>query len=144
MPQYCEQWTEVHQPLQYGIYQILPVAETTTPYVALNGFHRAFFWVFFGNMGPGADVVVQVMQATNVAGAGAKVVAGKATAETATPVSHYAIELQTEELDVDGGFDCVALRFDVDDNDVEATWAIIGCVPVYPPTATTFWQEIVQ
>ena len=144
MPQYTEQVTEIMEPLNYGIYQILPVAETITPYVALNRFHRAFAWVFFGNMGPGADVVVQVMQATDVGGGGAQVVAGKATAETATPVSHYAIEIQTEELDVDNGYDCIALRFDVDDNDVEATWMIWGVVPRHPPVPVTFWQEIVQ
>ena len=144
MPQYTEQFTEIHQPLNYGIYQILPVGQTTSPYVALNTFHRAFFWGFIGNMGPGSDVDFRVMQATDVAGTGAKVVAGKGTAESVTPVAHFAIELQTEELDVDGGFDCVALQIDVDVNDVEGTWMIWGCIPRHPPVPVGFWQEIVQ
>lgn len=148
MPQYTEQFTEVHQPLYYLIYQILAPGTHISPYVALNDMHRAGFQIFVGNMGPGSDVTFQPMQATTTAGAGAKVVAGKATTTldqaAGDGVDHLWIELQTEELDVDGGFDCVALRAIVQDNPIEVTYYIWGVCPRYPPVPTTFWTEIVQ
>jgi len=147
MPQYTEQFTEIHQPLDFGIYQVLSPGNHYTPYVALNDFHRAFFHVFVGNMGPAAEITIYVMQATTVAGAGAKLQGKWATQldqDQGEAISHIAIELQTEELDVDGGFDCVALWFDVDDNPVEITWTVWGVCPRYPPVPTTFWHQIVQ
>ncbi len=148
MPSYTEQFTEVHQPLYYLIYQILAPGVHDSPYVAVNDFHRAGFQIFVGNMGPGAEVTFQPTQATNVAGAGAMLVGGKASNEldqaAGDGVDHIWIELQTEELDVDNGYDSVGLRVTVQDNPVEVTYYIWGVCPRYPPVPTTFWTEIVQ
>ena len=148
MPSYTEQFTEIHQPLYYLIYQILAPGVHTSPYVALNDMHRAGFQIFVGNMGPGAQVEFQVMEATNVAGGGAQLVAGKVTNELDAAAGdsqdHLWIELQTEELDVDGGYDSVALQVTVVDNPIEVTYYIWGVCPRYPPVPTTFWTEIVQ
>jgi hypothetical protein len=148
MPQYTEQFTEVHQPLYFLTFQVLAPGVHTSPYVALNDMHRAGFQIYVGTMGPGAEINFQVMQATTTAGAGGKVVAGKATTELDQALGdsfdHLWIELQTEELDVDGGFDCVALRVTVTDNPCNVLYYIWGVCPRYPPVPVTFWTEIVQ
>ena len=53
------------------------------------------------------------------------------------------IELQTEELDVDGAFDCIMLRLTVAEAAVECSAWIFGLSPRYPPVPTTNWEEIV-
>lgn len=144
--QYTEQFTEKNQPLDYGIYQVFSPGTHNTPYVAVNRFQREFVHVFIGNMGNTAEVDIDIVQATDIAGTGSKLVKSATQVEQAEghAIAHVAMEMRSEELDVDGGFDCIGLEIVVANNPVEIMWIVWGTCPDYAPVATTFWHEIVQ
>jgi hypothetical protein len=114
----------------------------STEWVSMANYHRAFVEVITGALGGTLDVAI--WQATNAAGAGAKVVAGKAITQL-TAADDYdccGIELQTEELDSAGGFDYIRVQTNSSAVNVFAIM-VYGVVPRYPPGSTTGWDEVV-
>ena len=116
-------------------------------YVSLSSYHRARFVLLLGDMAAGATVDAGIQQATDTDGTSVKAIAGKtitqltqAGGDAGSPVC---IELQTEELDVDGGFDCV--RFYVTTAVGTTIFAAFleGSPSRYEPVPTTEWNEVV-
>lgn len=149
MADFTEKFVEVNCPL----YHLAPVsvgngAEAFTSYVSLANYHRAFIYIEMGVMQAGGTVDAVVYQATTTAGAGSKVLSPtkaitqltQAGSDSGTIVG---IEVRTEELDVNGGFDCIALGYTVGTAASIMSITIFGCVPRYAPVAVTGWNEVV-
>jgi len=122
-------------------------------YVSLTNYHRAKLHINVGEMQQGATFDAQILQAQDAAGTGAKTIASKAGGTKAITQLTQAggdgddllcIELQTEELDVDGNFEHVGVQVTVGNAAVEYSWILYGCEARYKPTPTTDWTEIVD
>jgi len=139
---YTERWTEVCYPLA----EINPASYTQpqdTDYVSLANYHRAVVVMHMGAMLGTQDLALY--QATDTLGTGAKAITGKSITQltAADDNARVAIELQTEELDVDGGFDCIAACTTPGGANIfELT--IYGIIPRFPPVPTTNWDEVVD
>lgn len=139
---YTARWTEKNAVLD-RIQIAAHGGGVSTDWVSLMNYHRAAVVVDVGALGNTLDVAI--WQATNLAGAGAKIVAGKAITQlgAADDNSHCCIELQTEELDVDGGFDCIRVQT------VNGAAGNIYGVTIYAtearfgPPSTANWDEVV-
>jgi hypothetical protein len=139
---YTARFTEVNEllarlpPLTYN-------GGVSTPWIAMNDFHRAIVIFSVGTLTGTLDGAV--FQATNLAGAGAKAVAGKAITQLAATDDEVicGIELKTEELDVDGGFDCI--RIQTVSSAVNVFGVIVfGTTPRYAEVGVTEWDEVVD
>lgn len=139
---YTERFTEVNEllgrlpPLTYN-------GGVSTPWMAVNDFHRVIVIVGAGTLTGTLDV--SVSQATNIAGAGAKVIAGKAITQLAATADEAicGIELRTEELDVDNGFDCI--RVNTASSAVNVFEVIVfGLIPRYAEVGVTEWDEVID
>lgn len=146
---YTERFTEVHYPLAW----LAPVsvnngAEAFTSYVSLANYHRAVILLFTGVMAGGGTIDAQVHQGTTTAGAGAKHITGKAITQLTQAGGDsgkiVAIEVRAEELDVDGGFDCIALGYTVGTAASLMAIAIFGIEPRYAPVPTANYDEVVD
>ena len=145
---------ELEVPLAFEQPSTVQIGTTVTPYVSLSGYHRAHLDILVGTMAAGATLDCQLLQAQDALGTNAKVIANKAgTGNKAITQLTQAggdgnellrIELQTEELDVDGGFDFIAAQLVVAVNTVAAAGVLYGCIARYKPTPTTNWTEIVD
>ena len=145
---------ELHAPLIVENADSLTAATYTSAYVSLSDYHRAFLDINVGEMQAGATLDVQILQATSAAGAGAKVIADKSgTGNKAITQLTQAggdgddllrIELQTEELDVTGAFEFVAVQVVVANAAVELGYVLYGNQARYKPTPTTNWTEVVD
>jgi len=130
---YTERFSERHallasiDPASYN-------TEQNTGYVSLANYARAFVEIGCGVIGGNLDVDVE--QASDTSGTGAKTFdsGGHDMTKTATTDNNTVsgIEIETAELDVSGGFDCI---------NIEVTPAgagifyvnIWGVCPSYPP-----------
>ena len=151
MDSYTERFSEVHYPL-IVVPPVVesPAGEQISAYVSLQGYHRAVAVLTLGAIAATGTVQVRFLQATTTAGASAKGIPTTATQDKITTVlttvdanSVVVIELRTEELDVDNGFDCVALAYDVDTDTVALSAIVFGTVPSYPPVSAAGYNEIV-
>jgi len=114
----------------------------STNWFAVNDYHRIVVIVSAGTLTGTLDAAV--WQATNLAGGSAKVT-GKAITQLAATEDEYisAIEIRTEELDVDGGFDC--LRVQTTSSAVNVFEVLVfGFEPRYGAVGTTEWDEVVD
>ena len=139
---YTQEFTETHEllerlpPLTYN-------GGVSTNWFAVNDYHRVIVIVSAGTLTGTLDAAV--FQATNLAGAGAKAVTGKAITQLAAGHDEYisGIEIRTEELDVDGGFDC--LRVQTVSSAVNVFEVIVfGLIPRYAAVGVTEWDEVVH
>jgi len=115
----------------------------STTWFAVNDYHRIVVIVSAGTLTGTLDAAV--FQATNLAGGSAKAVTGKAITQLAATHDEYisAIEIRTEELDVDGGFDC--LRVQTTSSAVNVFEVIVfGFEPRYGEVGITEWDEVVH
>ena len=139
---YTEQFTEVHEllgrlpPLTYN-------GGVSTDWMAVNDYHRVVVIVSAGTLLGTLDVAV--FQATDPAGSGAKVISGKAITQLAATDDNAicAIEIRTEELDVDGGFDCIRVQTTSSAANVFSV-IVLGVVSRYNPVGVTEWDEVVD
>lgn len=136
------------------LYNLAPISqgagvEQFTSYVSLANYHRAAIVIHTGVMAGGSTLDAVVHQATTTAGGGpAKhLTPSKAitqlTQAGADSNKDVLIEIQTEELDVDNGFDCIALGYTVGAAATLLSIEIYGLEPRFAPVATTAWDEIV-
>ena len=141
---YTNQLTEVMYPLG-GRHPVDTAAAAIayTSYVSLANYHRAFILIDAGVFGGTGHLDIQVYQALNTSGGSPKVITGKALTQTLVGGAYYGIEIQTEELDVDGGFDCIAVGYTVTHANCLFGITIFGLEPRYMPTPTTNWQEVI-
>jgi len=121
---------------------------TPSTYRSMANHQRGVLLVHVGAIAAAGTVDVAMVQATDAAGTGAKAIAGKAitqlTQAGGDSGSTVAIELRSEELDVDGGFSFVAATVTVAGNTAEVgVFALAGCSN-YTPVPTATWTEIVD
>lgn len=125
-----------------------PAAEYNSGYNLLQQYHRAVVILMVGDMGTGATVDMDIEQATDTSGTGAKAISGKSITQLTQAGSDsnkvVVVEIRTEELDVDGGFDCINAEVTVGTEAVELALLILGTEPRYPPVPTTTLEEVVD
>lgn len=137
--------------------QTLTAGVTTTATVNMQGFDRCLFEVLGGaaNASPTTlDIVVHQCTQAADAGADAKVLAGNYGTKAITQVTAGAgfatlndlwlLEVKTEEMDVDGGFEFLLLSITVSAAD---TWVLgvkaMRAIASYEPVAVTNVTEVV-
>ena len=141
MADYTNRFTEVNILLDVLDFEGHAGGESTE-WVSYQNYHRGVVMIVTGAMTGTLDVAL--WQATNAAGAGAKVIAAKAITQLAgtDDQSECIIEFQTEELDVDGGFDFVRAQ-SVNGAANDYGILVFGVIPRFPPGPTTGWDEII-
>ena len=145
---YTHRFTEVQEVLDVLVPAVYTPAAYTTAYVELANHQRVFYLLVTGTMVTLSTVNLQIWQAQDAAGTGAKVIAGKAitplTAAGGDGDDVVGIEVRTEELDVDAKFSFVAGILTVGVANCAATLVpIYGCSN-YPPVPVTNWTEIID
>ena len=148
---FTERFTEVHYPL----IKIAPAvksagAEVISAYVEAGLYTRFALVIHLGAIAATGTMLVRLLQATSTAGASAKGIPSTAaqTKITSALVTGDAngivvIELTAEELDVDRGFDCLAVGYDVDTDTVAMSAILYGIEPRYAPVDVTAYNEVV-
>lgn len=150
MADYTERFTETAALL----YNLAPVsvsngAEAFTSYVSLANYHRAVIIIHTGVMQSGSTLDAVVHEATDTSGTspqhlGSSKAITQLTQAGGDSGKDVAIEIRTEELDVDDGYDCIALGYTVGTAATMLSIEIYGLVPRYAPVSTTAWDEIVD
>lgn len=145
MSDFTTRFTEQWYPLLDENSDSVGVGTRDSAYVSLANYHRS---VLIANIGeiPGASTVnISIRQATSVAGAGVKVIAGKSITQLTTADDNVlvAICLRNEELDVTARFSWVSVRVVVAGAAVEMGWIFLGGVSRFQATPTANWQEII-
>lgn len=151
---YTQRYSEVTNPLLAEHADSMGAATYDSAWASLQNYHRAVLVLNVGDMAAGATLAVQVRQAQDAAGTGAKAILNKAgTANKAITTLTQAggdgdqllcIELQTEELDVENNFEHVGVRAVVGVAAVEYGWELLAFEPRFAPVPTTNWDEIVD
>lgn len=138
---YTERFTERHCLLGH----IHPAAHTTeqnSGYVSLATYHRAVIIINCGVVT--ANIDVDVEQATDTAGTGAKSFDTNSKDITITAVTDNntveVIEIRTEEFDIANGFDCINLEMTSTNAIFSAE--IWGIVPRYAEVSTTALHSV--
>ncbi len=145
---YTHRFTEVHEIQDFLEPAVKTPAAYASAYVELANHQRVFYILLTGTMVAQSTVDLQIWQATDAAGTGAKVVAGKAitqlTAAGGDGDDAVGIEVRTEELDVDGKFSFVAAILTVGvANCAAALLPLYGCSN-YPPVSVANWTEVID
>lgn len=147
MADYTSRVSERMYPLATYNADSLGVGTFNSAYVLLRDYHRVWLVVNTGDMGGGASLDAGIQQATTVAGAGVKAIAGKTITQLTQAGGDgddlVCIELQTEELDVTGNFDCVRFYLTVAGAAVEVSAILYGLMSRFDPVPVTNWAEIV-
>jgi len=146
---YTERFSEVHIPL-YVLHPISVNAgpEAFTTWVDMANYHRAVVLINTGVMAGGSTLNANLHQATDATGAGVKYIYGKWINQLSQAGgdsdSLVAIELKTEELDVEGGFHFIALGYTVANAAILLQISIIGIIGRYEPGPQTGFAEVVD
>lgn len=107
------------QPVSQG------VGTVDTGWIAAKDFHSFLAVIQAGVLGAAATLDAKFQQATDNAGAGAKDVTGKSITQMVKATDDgktSLLNLKTEELDVEGGFDFIRVRLTVG-----AAASLVGC-----------------
>jgi len=145
---YTHRFTEVHEIQDFLVPAVKTPATYTTAYVNLANHQRAAYILITGTMVQNSTVDLQIWQATDSAGTGAKVIAGKAITQLTQAGGDgddaVIIEVRSEELDVDGGFGYVAAVLTVGAaNCAACLLPLYGCSN-YVPVSVANWTEVVD
>ena len=144
---YTERFTERHCPLA----RINPASYTTEQNTArayVGNYHRVFVLLIVGAMAANATLDVDVEQHTASAGGSTKNV----TSHSITQLTQaggdgnqlVGIEIQTEELDVNNGYDYLSVEVTPAVGAVICGCILFGIIPRYAPVAATAWAEVVD
>lgn len=129
----------IHPDLQNGTYY--------TPWISMQNRHKLLAVLLVGDMGQNATVDLELHQATDAAGTGAKAIAGKGTTQLTQAGGDgddaCAINLRTEEMDAANAYDWVRARLDCLVANSNAALFILGNVPRYLPVSQAGWTEVV-
>ncbi len=144
---YTENFTEIHELAGAVVDTFAAGIHEVMTYRSMANHQRAVLIMHVGDMGAGATVDLQLLQATDAAGADAKAITGKSitqlTQAGGDAGSTVAIEVRAEELDVNNGFAFIGAELTVANANCDiGIVALAGCSN-YAPVATTNWTEIV-
>lgn len=144
---YTNRVSEDMSPLAIHYSQTRQVAAHVSAWVNMENYHRAWLLLNLGTMGVNATVDAILQQAQDAAGAGVVAIAGKAIAQLTQAGgdanSLVCIELQTEELDVDNGFEFIRFVVTIAVADCVYGAELFGTCSRYKPVPITNWAEIV-
>jgi hypothetical protein len=124
------------------------VATHVSGWVNMEDYHRAWLFLQVGDMGALATLDAGLQQAQDAAGTGVIAIAGKTITQLTQAGGDgvddlLCIELQTEELDVDNGFEFVRFYVTIGVADCVYSAALFGTCSRFKPVPTTNWTEIV-
>jgi hypothetical protein len=148
---YTQNFTEIHEP--GGTLHSANRAANTydTAWLPMRDHQRIVFLVDVGVIAAGGTVDFEVRQATSVAGAGATNVFPNAGFIRMTQLTQaagdgndsVAVEVRTEQMDVDGGYAFLSGRLTVAVNTAYTCVIPLRLGTNYPPVPTTGWTEVV-
>lgn len=144
---YTERWSEVNEVLAH-IPADSETVEVNSGYVYMGTKHRGVILISVGDMAAGATLDADLEQAQDAAGTGAKAITGKSITQLTQAGGDgnqvVIIELRSEELDPDNGFEYINLEITPAVGAVEFAAFILGTVPRYKAVSTTNVAEIVD
>lgn len=145
---YTNRFVEVHELFGAVVDTYAPGVTTFLPYRSLAHHQRGIAIVVIGDMAAGSTVDYALWQATDAAGANAKLVPGKAITQL-TQVGDdegavCVIELRTEELDVDNRFSFLGGVLTIGGGNVDLALLGFAGGSNQPPVPLTAWTEIVD
>jgi len=118
-----------------------------TPYFSMAVHHKLLAIISVGDITATGTVDATLMEATDAAGTGAKVITAKAitqlTAAGGDGNDALAINLRTEEMDAANNFDHVSLRIRVGTATANFAAMVLGNIPRYAPVSQAPWTEVV-
>ncbi len=143
---YTETFYEVHCPLA-KIDPASYAAEQNTARVFVGNYHRFGVLLSVGAIAAGGTLDMDIEQHTASAGGTTKNITGKSITQLTQAGGDgndlVWVEVQCEELDVDGGFDYVSVE--VTPATAASIFGVVlwGLIPRFPPVPTTNWTETV-
>jgi len=144
---FTERLSEVLYPLDADYADSHDAGTTDGTYVSMQNYHRGWLVLNVGTMQATATLACSIRQATDTSGTSAKAITGKSITQLTQAGGDgdqiICVELRTEELDVQNGFDCVSVRVVVAAAAVEYSYVFYGAVSRFNPTPTTNWTEVV-
>jgi hypothetical protein len=145
---YTNRVSEELVPLAIHYPRTRQVATHVSDWVLLRDYHRAWFYLMVETMGTNATLDAKLQQASAADGTGIKDITGKAITQLTQAGSDNnsiaCIELQTEELDVDNGFEYVRFSVTVAVADVTYAGTLFGGPSArFKPVPVTIWDEVV-
>ncbi|KPK86871.1 MAG: hypothetical protein AMJ81_00155 [Phycisphaerae bacterium SM23_33] len=148
---YTAELSELMYPLAIEYADSQAIGTHNSAWVSLQNYHRAWLVLNVGEMQQGATLNCALQQARGPGGTGAKAITSSKTAgaKAITPLVQatgdgddlVCIELQTEELDVDRGFEHVRFQVVIAGGAVEYAAVLYGCVSRFKAVPTTNWTE---
>lgn len=123
-------------------------ATHVSEWVNFKNYHRGALFLSVGAMPGSTTLDAKLQQASSATGTGAKDITGKAitqlTAAGTDANSLAAIEFQTEELDVNGGFEYVRFAVTIAGGDVAYGATLFARNSRFKPAPVTGWDELVS
>ena len=145
---YTELFTEGHQPGGELYPALKSVAAHNGAWISLSIHQRVVFIIQVGAMTALSTVDFLVQQDILGAGASAKVITGKAITQLTQAGGDgndlCAVEVRSEELDVDGAFCWVRGVLTVGTDTAQVAVLPLRFVANYPPVSTAGWTEIIS
>lgn len=118
-----------------------------TPWMSAQERERWLFMLNVGDMGQGSTIDLELQQAQDALGTGAKAIAGKAITQLTQAGGDgddmVCINLANAELDAANNFDFVRARLDVLTASANAALIVLAGALRYLPPSYTAWTEIV-
>lgn len=122
--------------------------EVNTGWIFAGNHHRYAVLISLGDMAATATFDIDVEQAQDSTGTGAKNITGKSITQLTQAGGDgnqtLIIELKGTELDVSGGFPYIQVEVTPANAAVEFAVFLLGLVPRYAPVSTTNVEEIVD
>lgn len=144
---YTERFSEQIVPLAVHYPATRQVAAHVSDWVLMSKYHRAFLYLSLGAMGASSTVDVKLQEAQNATGTGAQDITGKAITQLTKAGSDdnslVGIELRTEELDVNDGYEYVRFVVTIAVADCVYGATLFGLESRYEPVPTTAYDEVV-
>lgn len=143
MGRYTERWSEANAILT----QINPAtynSQQVSSWVSVKNYHRFVVILDVGAIPNDTLINAQIEQATDTLGAGQKILATMTALGTADDNGKVIFDLQTEQLDVSGGYDCINIKVTPQGTGAIFSALIIGHQPRHKPVPVTAWEQIVS
>ena len=113
-------------------------AAYTSAYVSMSTFNQVLAIVQTGTLGSSATVDFKLVQATDSSGTSVKDISGKSVTQLVKESNdddQAVINCRSEELDVDNGFDYVAMVMTVGTAASDTSAIMLGMTPRYAPAS---------
>tara|TARA_Y100001963_G_scaffold114368_1_gene158587 strand:+ start:61 stop:513 length:453 start_codon:yes stop_codon:yes gene_type:complete len=113
-------------------------AAYTSAYVSMSTFNQVLAIVQTGTLGSSATVDFKLVQATDSSGTSVKDISGKSVTQlvkASNDDDQAVINCRSEELDVDNGFDYVAMVMTVGTAASDTSAIMLGMTPRYAPAS---------